>query len=456
MALLSLQDVTVAFGGPAVLDQATLRVDAGERIALVGRNGAGKSTLLRVIHGDVGCDRGEIVRQQGSSVAILAQEVPRDLAGTIYDEVARGLGRPAELLAAYHRAATAYAAAPAGALRAELDRLERALDLLGGWRQHQSVDRVLSQMDLPPEANCIGLSAGMKRRVLLAKALVGEPDILLLDEPTNHLDIEAIDWLEEFLLRYDKSLIFVTHDRVFLRKLATRIVEIDRGALTSWDCDHATYLARKEAAYQAEIRNEELFDKRLAQEEAWLRSGIKARRTRNEGRVRALENLREVRRDRRDRPGEARMQAVEAGRSGRMVIEAKGVAFSYPGGTADIVQGCSALVMRGDKLGIVGPNGSGKTTLLRLLLGELPPREGTVRHGTNLEVAYFDQLHAQLDEEKSVIDNVTDGSDRVVVGGGSRHVLGYLQDFLFSPDQARQAVKRLSGGERNRLLLARL
>ena len=456
MAILSLQDVTVAFGGPAVLERAALLVDAGERIALVGRNGAGKSTLLRVIHGDVECDQGEIVRQQGSSVALLAQEVPRDLAGTVFDEVARGLGQSAELLAAFHRAGAAYAAAPTGAMRAELDRLERALDLLGGWRQHERVDRVLSRMDLPPAAECLGLSAGMKRRVLLAKALVAEPDILLLDEPTNHLDIEAIDWLEEFLLRYDKSLIFVTHDRVFLRKLATRIVEIDRGALTSWACDHATYLERKEAALEAEARQEALFEKRLAQEEAWLRTGIRARRTRNEGRVRALEKMREVRRGRREQPGEVRMQAVEAERSGRLVIEAKRIAFAYPGCADDVVQGCSALVMRGDRVGIIGPNGSGKTTLLRLLLGELPPREGTVRHGTNLEVAYFDQLHAQLDEEKSVVDNVTDGSDRVVVGGGSRHVMGYLQDFLFSPERARQAVKRLSGGERNRLLLARL
>jgi len=456
MALLSLQDVTVAFGGPPVLDRATLLVDEGGRIALVGRNGAGKSTLLRVIHGDVECDQGEIVRQQGLSVAMLAQEVPRDLAGTVFDEVARGLGQSAELLAAFHRAGADYATAPTGALRVELDRLERALDLQGGWRQHERVERVLSRMDLPPAAECLGLSAGMKRRVLLAKAIVAEPDILLLDEPTNHLDIEAIDWLEEFLLGYDKSLIFVTHDRVFLRKLATRIVEIDRGALTSWACDHATYLARKEAALEAEARQEALFEKRLAQEEAWLRTGIKARRTRNEGRVRALEKMREVRRGRRDQPGEVRMQAVEADRSGRMVIESKGVAFAYPGRADDVIQGCSVLVMRGDRVGIIGPNGSGKTTLLRLLLGELPPREGTVRHGTNLEVAYFDQLHAQLDEEKSVIDNVTDGSDRVVVGGGSRHVMGYLQDFLFSPEQARQAVKRLSGGERNRLLLARL
>ncbi|HUY34779.1 MAG TPA: ATP-binding cassette domain-containing protein [Pirellulales bacterium] len=456
MALLSLQDVSVGFGGPPVLDQVTLRVDAGERIALVGRNGAGKSTLLRLIQGELLCDRGEIVRQQGLSVALLAQEVPRDLAGTIFDEVAGGLGPPAELLAAYHQASLDYAAAPGATLRAELDRLERALDTLGGWRQQQRVDRVLSRMDLPPDADCGGLSAGMKRRVLLARALVREPDILLLDEPTNHLDIEAIDWLEEFLLRFEKGLILITHDRMFLRKLATRIVEIDRGVLTNWECDHATYLERKEAALEAETRRQALFDKRLAQEEAWLRTGIKARRTRNEGRVRALLELRDVRRARRERPGEARMRATEAERSGRVVIEAKDVTFAYLPGAPAVVSDFAALVMRGDRVGIIGPNGSGKTTLLRLLLGELAPRKGAVRHGTRLEVAYFDQLHAQLDEEKSVLENVTDGSDSVVSGGGRKHVIGYLQDFLFSPEQARQAVKRLSGGERNRLLLARL
>jgi len=456
MALLSMEDVTVGFGGPRVLDRVTLRIDKGERIGLVGRNGAGKSTLMRVIQGDLPPDAGEVIRQQGLSVAMLTQEVPRDLAGTIYDEVARGLGQPAELLAAYHRTSLQYALAHTAAHRAELDRLEAALQLHGGWQMQHRVDRILSQMELPPDAVCSALSAGMKRRVLLARALVTEPDILLLDEPTNHLDIEAITWLEEFLGRYDKSLLLITHDRMFLRKLATRIVEIDRGRLTSWSCDHATYLERKQAALEAEAKQQALFDKRLDQEEAWIRTGIKARRTRNEGRVRALEKLRQVRGARYERAGEVRMQALEAERSGRLVIEAKQATFGYRPDGPPVIRDLSVLVTRGDKIGVIGPNGSGKTTLLRLLLGELTPQSGSVRHGTRLEVAYFDQLHAQLNEEQSALENVTDGSDRITIGGRSRHIVGYLEDFLFSPEQSRRAVKYLSGGERNRLLLARL
>ncbi|MBI3468363.1 MAG: ATP-binding cassette domain-containing protein, partial [Planctomycetes bacterium] len=360
MALLSLQDVTVAFGGPPVLDRVTLRIDEGERIGLVGRTGAGKSTLMRVVHGEIQADAGEIVHQQGLSVAMLAQEVPRDLAGTIHDEVARGLGRPAELLAAYHRTSLQYATDHTAALRAELGRLESALQLQGAWQMQHRVERILSQMDLPPDALCSGLSAGMKRRVLLARALVNEPDILLLDEPTNHLDIEVITWLEEFLARYDKALLLITHDRMFLRKLATRIVEIDRGQLTSWACDHATYLERKQAALEAEARQQALFDKRLAQEEAWIRTGIKARRTRNEGRVRALKKLREVRGARRERTGEVKMQALEAERSGRLVIETKQATFGYRPGDTPVIRDLSVLITRGDKIGVVGPNGSGK------------------------------------------------------------------------------------------------
>ncbi len=456
MPLLTLQDVTVSFGGPPVLDQVTLRIDPGERIGLVGRNGAGKSTLMRLIQGDVPTDRGDVVRQQGLLVAMLAQEVPRDLSGTIFDEVARGLGSEAELLAEYHRVSTQYAATHDTRLQSELDRLERALESQGGWQLHQRVDRVLSRMDLAPDEACDDLSAGMKRRVLLARALVREPDILLLDEPTNHLDLAAIDWLEKFLDRYERAFIVITHDRMFLRKLARRIVEVDRGRLTSWSCDHPTYLERKQAALDAEAQQQALFDKKLAQEEVWIRTGIKARRTRNEGRVRALEKLREVRQSRRERPGEVRMQAALADRSGRLVIEVKQATFAYSPDESPIIRDLSTVVMRGDKVGILGPNGSGKTTLLRLMLGQLQPQSGSVRQGTRLEIAYFDQLHAQLDEEKSVLENVTDGSERITVGGSSRHVIGYLEDFLFSPEQTRQAVKKLSGGERNRLLLARL
>jgi ABC transport system ATP-binding/permease protein len=456
MSLLSLQDVSVGFGGPNVLDRITLRIEPGERIGLVGRNGTGKSTLLRLIRGDLAADQGDVIRQQGLSVAMLDQEVPRDLTGTIFEEVARGLGSSTQLLAEYHRASVRYAADHDPALGAELERLERALESQGGWQLQQRVDRVLSRMELDADAPSRDLSAGMTRRVVLARALVREPDILLLDEPTNHLDLEAISWLEDFLGRYEKTFVLITHDRVFLRKLARRIVDLDRGRLTSWSCDHATYLERKEALLAAEAGQQALFDKRLAQEEAWIRTGVKARRTRNEGRVRALEKLRVIRADRRERPGEVRMQAALADRSGRLVIEAKEASFSYAPDQAPVVADLSTVVMRGDKVGIIGPNGSGKTTLLRLLLGELAPQSGSVRQGTNLEVAYFDQLHAQLDEEKSAIENVTDGSERITVSGRSRHVIGYLEDFLFSPEQSRRPVKKLSGGERNRLLLARL
>ncbi len=456
MPLVTLEDVTVSFSGQPVLDGASLRIDAGERIGLVGRNGAGKSTLMRLLQGDIPTDRGNVARQQGLKVALLAQEVPRDLSGTIFDEVARGLGTESDLLARYHQVSGQFAATHEPNLQAELERLERQLESHGGWQLHERVGRILDRMELPPDAACADLSAGLKRRVLLARALVREPDILLLDEPTNHLDLTAIEWLERLLDRYEQTFVVVTHDRMFLAKLARRIVEIDRGRLISWACDHATYLERKQAALEAEAQQQALFDKRLAQEEVWIRTGIKARRTRNEGRVRALEKLRVERGARRERPGEVRMQAAEAERSGRLVIEVKGATFAYEPGQKALVRDFSSVVMRGDKVGILGPNGSGKTTLLRLLLGELKPQSGSVRQGTRLEIAYFDQLHAQLDEEKSVLDNVTDGSERITVGGRSRHVIGYLEDFLFSPEQSRQPVKRLSGGERNRLLLARL
>jgi ABC transport system ATP-binding/permease protein len=456
MALLSLQDVTVSFGGPPVLENVTVQINPNERIGLVGRNGAGKSTLIRLIDGQISCERGEVARPQGLSVAMLSQEVPRDVAGTVFDEVARGLGPQAGLLAQFHQTSLRYAAEHTEALHAELVRLENALESHNAWAMSQRVEEVLSRMELSPDALCNDLSAGMKRRVLLAKAIVREPDILLLDEPTNHLDLAAINWLEDFLYRYDRTVLFITHDRMFLRKLATRILDIDRGRLTSWACDHPTYLERKAAALEAEEKQQALFDKRLAQEEVWIRTGIKARRTRNEGRVRALEKLREVRLARRERAGEVRMEMVEAERSGRLVMEAKNATFSYtPNGPATI-QDLTTLVMRGDKIGIIGPNGAGKTTLLKLLLGEITPQSGSDRHGTKLEISYFDQLHAQLDEDRSIIENVTDGADRITVGGQSRHVIGYLEDFLFTPEQSRRAVKYLSGGERNRLLLARL
>ena len=419
MALVSMRGVSVAFGGPTILDKVDWQVERGERVGLVGRNGAGKSTLMRLLHGDLKPDDGEVIRQ-GVRIARLPQEVPQGRGGSVFDEVAAGLDEDA------------------GAASVVPD---------------HAVDRVLSRMKLDPDASFESLSSGMKRRVLLAKSLVLEPDVLLLDEPTNHLDIESIRWLEDYLLRFGGTLVFVTHDRTFLSRLATRIVEVDRGRLFDWSCDYTTFLERKEAALAAEERQAALFDKRLAEEEVWIRKGVQARRTRNEGRVRALKAMREERRARRERTGNTRMLAQEAERSGSLVIEAKEAGFSYD--DRAVIDDASIAIMRGDKVGLIGPNGSGKTTLLRLLLGEIEPTRGSVRQGTKLEIAYFDQLRETLDEEKTVQQNVSE-YDQVVINGQPRHIIGYLQDFLFPPERSRTLVKLLSGGERNRLLLAKL
>ncbi|MGA2035007.1 MAG: ATP-binding cassette domain-containing protein, partial [Thermoguttaceae bacterium] len=454
MALIALRDVTLSFRGPPVLDAVDLTIEPGERVCLLGRNGSGKTTLLRLVQGEIEPDRGEVARQQRLLTAVLPQEVPQAFDGTVYDEIARGLGPRAALLAEYHQLSQRLGQPHGAELQARLDRIQHVLEIEGGWDMHRAVDEIISRMMLPGEARVAVLSAGMKRRVLLAKALVRTPDILLLDEPTNHLDIEAIRWLEDFLLRYEKALLFVTHDRALLRRLATRIIELDRGRLTSWSCDYATYVKRKEGLLEAEAQQWAEFDKKLAKEEVWIRKGIEARRTRNEGRVRALEKMRRARAARREQPGDARLQVQGAERSGRLVIEARTASFGY--GPMPVIRGLSTKIMRGDRVGLIGPNGSGKTTLLRLLLGELPPQSGTIRHGTNLEAAYFDQLHMQLDDAKSVRDNVCDGADSVTINGRQRHVIGYLEDFLFTAEQAAAPVARLSGGERNRLLLARL
>lgn len=454
MALLGLRELTFGFGRPPLVDAANQQIDPGDRIGLLGRNGSGKSTLLRLLDGQLAPDSGEIVRSQGLRTALLPQEVPQDLEGTIFDVVADGLGELGRLLAEYHHASHALAHDAGAAATAGLARLERQIEAQSGWLADQRVESILSRMGLDGETDVSTLSAGMTRRVLLARALVGEPDILLLDEPTNHLDLEAIGWLEAFLLRFEGTLLFVTHDRMLLRRVSTRIWDLDRGRLSSWECDYETYLQRKEAALAAESQEWSRFDDKLAQEEVWIRTGIKARRTRNEGRVRQLEQMRQERRNRRERIGAARMQLQEAERTGRMVLRAEKLTFGY-GGPA-VVSDFSALILRGDRVGVIGPNGSGKTTLLRLLLGELAPQQGMVVQGTNLQVSYFDQLHAQLDEEKSVEENVSDGAKNVDVGGRRRHVLGYLEDFLFSSDRARDLVKFLSGGERKRLLLAKL
>jgi ABC transport system ATP-binding/permease protein len=421
--LVQLNEVSISFRGPALLDDVTCQIETGQRIGLLGRNGSGKTTLMRLVAGDIAPDHGARVLAAGAKISLLPQDVPADLAGNIHSVVLHGLSA------------------------AELDHSHL-------WQSEQRVERLLSQMGLDGEVEASTLSSGMKRRVLLARALVAEPDVLLLDEPTNHLDIDAIRWLEDFLLRWPTTLIFVTHDRAFLRRLATRIIELDRGRLFDWSCDYDTFLVRKEAALAAEEKQNALFDKKLAQEEVWLRQGIKARRTRNEGRVKALKKLRVVRSERRDVVGKAKLDIQSAERSGALVAKVQGISFGY--GDREIVRDFSTTVMRGDKIGLVGPNGVGKTTLLRLLLGQVAPQAGKVKLGTNLQIAYFDQLRQQLDDEATVQENLGLGGETVSIGGSSRHVLGYLQDFLFTPDRARTAVRFLSGGERNRLLLARL
>lgn len=453
MALLTLRNVTLSFGGAPLLDGVDLQVEPGERLCLVGRNGTGKSTLMKLLAGELQADSGEIVARQGLRVARLTQEVPRGLSGDVFDVVADGLGEQGKLLAEYHHISQQLADGDEKLL-VKLERIQHELEACDGWQTNQRVEAVISRLKLPADSEFSELSGGMKRRVLLARELVREPELLLLDEPTNHLDVAAIDWLEEFLLGWGGTLLFITHDRMFLQNLATRIIELDRGRLTSWPGDYETYLKRKAEALEAEAQQNALFDKRLAQEEVWIRQGIKARRTRNEGRVRALKAMREERGERRERSGRAKVAVTEAERSGKLVIEAESIGMEYQGRT--LFHDFSTAITRGDKVGILGPNGSGKTTLLQVLLGKLPPQQGKVKLGTNLEIAYFDQHRAQLDEEASVLDNVAEGSDRVEINGQSKHIMGYLQDFLFSPERARSPVRSLSGGERNRLLLAKL
>jgi ABC transport system ATP-binding/permease protein len=454
LALVSLQDVRIAFGGPELLEGVTLQVESGERVCLVGRNGAGKSTLMKIVSGGLAPDSGEIIRARGVRVAFLEQEVPRDMPGTVFDAVSEGLGGIVDLLSEYRSLGLSLALGDDPGIIADLERVQHLIESSGGWHLQQRVETVLSRLGLDPDAVAAGLSGGYKRRVLLARALVSGPDLLLLDEPTNHLDIESIGWLEEFLLEFRGAILFITHDRRFLRTLATRIIELDRGRVTDWPGDYKTYLARRQAELDAEAVHNSLLDRKLAQEEAWIRQGIKARRTRNEGRVRALKELRRERSARREQTGSAEMRLNEAERSGRLVLEAKGLGHGYEG--RPVIRDFSTVIMRGDKIGIIGPNGSGKTTLLNILLGSVPPLCGSVRTGTRLEVAYFDQHRAQLDDEKSVRDNIGDGHDNVTVNGRTRHIIGYLEDFLFPPGRSLSPVKVLSGGERNRALLAKL
>lgn len=454
MAVVCFRGVSFGFVSPPLLDAVDLSIERGERIGLLGRNGTGKSTLMRLVTGELTADSGVIERQAGTCIARLEQDVPVGRTGTIFDEVALGLGEVGDAIAAsyvLHHPAHQFS----DAQRHELQQRTQSLNPETAWQLEHRVEQVLDRMQLDPAQAFDSLSSGMKRRVLLAKALVQDPDVLLLDEPTNHLDIDAIAWLEEFLLKFPGTLIFVTHDRVFLQKLATRIVELDRGRLYDWTCDYETFLVRKQEALLAEEQQQALFDKKLAQEEAWIRRGVKARNVRNEGRVKALLKLREERKARRQKVGNVQIELQEAQRSGALVIDARNVEFHYETGKP-IVQGLSTTIMRGDKVGIIGPNGAGKTTLLRLLLGELEPTAGLIRLGTNREVAYFDQLRAQLDENETVQENVATGQTELLINGRKRHIISYLEDFLFSPERSRSLVRYLSGGERNRLLLARL
>jgi ATP-binding cassette subfamily F protein uup len=453
MALLWINNISVSFGGPLLLDGASLQIEAGERIGLLGRNGSGKSTLMKLLHQDIVPDTGEMVCAGEVRVALMPQDI-EDLPGTVYDVVASGGQKHLDLLRAYHDLTLQMANSDDQILLNKIEQVQHQLEVTGAWQYSRKVEAVISRTSLDEQAEFRFLSAGLKRRVLLARALVSEPDILLLDEPTNHLDIDSILWLEAFLQNFDKTLMFVAHDRTFLQKIATRIVEIDRGKLFSFSCNYTTYLERRQAMQDAEEKQWQTFDKKLAQEEIWIRQGVKARRTRNEGRVRVLMALREERARRRERDGNVRFAISEAQRTGKLVADAEKISFSY--GDKKIIDSFSTTILRGDRVGIIGPNGSGKTTLLKVLLGELPISGGKIRLGTGIAIAYFDQLRAQFDESKSLRDNISDGNDTVFINGTPRHIVGYLQDFLFPPAQILAPVSSLSGGERNRLLLARL
>tara|TARA_B110000305_G_scaffold104154_2_gene117070 strand:- start:10983 stop:12857 length:1875 start_codon:yes stop_codon:yes gene_type:complete len=455
MPLVTLQDVFLSYGQPPLIDHLDLVIEPNERVCLIGRNGAGKSTLMKIITGQVTPDEGSIKRASGVKVAQLEQSVPHDTSGTVFDVIAQGMGAEGELVKTFHHLIQQLNVDPSPKVMNAYEECQAELDRVNGWDINSRVEAIITKMELDPDVDISSLSGGYKRRVLLARALVCDPDLLLLDEPTNHLDIEAIQWVEQFLLKWEGSLLFISHDRRFMDNLANRFIEIDRGKLQDYNCDYSTYLVRKEENLEIEDRQNALFDKRLSQEEVWIRQGIKARRTRNEGRVRALESMRREHADRRKQLGTARMDIQAAEKSGKIVAEADNVSFAFDNGK-QVVKNFSTLIQRGDKVGFIGRNGVGKTTLIKLLLGELTPQQGSIKTGTNLNIAYFDQYRSALDEEKTVQDNVSGGRDMLEIGGKQRHVISYLQDFLFAPERCRQPVKALSGGERNRLLLAKL
>ena len=454
MALISLTNGYLSFSDAPLLDHAELHIEPNERVCLVGRNGAGKSTLLKIIAGDVLMDDGKIQYEKDLVVSRLEQDPPRNAQGNIFDYVAEGVGHLTDLLKEYHHISVQLEENYSDQILSQLEQVQAKLEHADGWRFENKINEVLLKLGLNPNTKLSALSGGWLRKAALARALVCDPDVLLLDEPTNHLDVEAIEWLENFLLDFQGSIVFISHDRSFIRKMATRIVDLDRGQLVSYPGNYDLYLTTKEENLRVEALQNELFDKRLAQEEVWIRQGIKARRTRNEGRVRALKAMREERRQRRDVMGTAKLQLDTSSRSGKIVFEMEDVSYEIAGKT--LLKDFSTTILRGDKIAFVGPNGCGKTTFIKLLLGEIQPTSGKIRCGTKLDIAYFDQYRADLDPEKTVMDNVADGKQDIEVNGVKRHVLGYLQDFLFPPKRAMTPVKALSGGERNRLLLAKL
>lgn len=454
MALISLTNGYLSFSDAPLLDHAELHIEPNERVCLVGRNGAGKSTLLKIIAGDVLMDDGKIQYEKDLVVSRLEQDPPRNAQGNVFDYVAEGVGHLTDLLKEYHHISVQLEENYSDQILSQLEQVQTKLEHADGWRFENKINEVLLKLGLNPNTKLSALSGGWLRKAALARALVCDPDVLLLDEPTNHLDVEAIEWLENFLLDFQGSIIFISHDRSFIRKMATRIVDLDRGQLRSYPGNYDLYLTTKEENLRVEALQNELFDKRLAQEEVWIRQGIKARRTRNEGRVRALKAMREERRQRREVMGTAKLQLDTSSRSGKIVFEMENVSYEIAGKT--LLKDFSTTILRGDKIALVGANGCGKTTFIKLLLGEIQPTSGKIRCGTKLDIAYFDQYRADLDPEKTVMDNVADGKQDIEINGVKRHVLGYLQDFLFPPKRAMTPVKALSGGERNRLLLAKL